>query len=45
MKEESKKIDDDFEHALDAWKREDYKTAYKLFFTLAEQGDCSAQCS
>ena len=45
MNGELKKIDDDFEHALDACKREGYKTAYKLFLRLAEQGDCRAQCS
>jgi len=32
-----------FEHAVDVYKREDYKTAYKLFLPLAEQGDAKAQ--
>ena len=34
---------DDFEYAVDAYEREDYKTAYKLFLPLAEQGDAEAQ--
>ena len=34
---------DDFEHAVDAYEREDYKTAHKLFLPLAEQGDDEAQ--
>ena len=34
---------DDFENAADAFEREDYETAYKLFLPLAEQGDASAQ--
>jgi len=37
-------LDDDFEHAVDAYEREDYKTAYKLFLPLAEQEDSDAQC-
>ena len=36
---------DDFQDAVDAYKRKDYKTAYKLFLPLAEQGDTSAQFS
>ena len=31
MNNESNDFDDDFEHAVDAYEREDYKTAYKLF--------------
>ena len=34
---------DDFENAADAFEREDYETAYKLFLPLAEQGDADAQ--
>ena len=34
---------DDFQDGLDAYKRQDYKTAYKLFLPLAEQGNASAQ--
>ena len=34
---------DDFENAADAFEREDYETAYKLFLPLAEQGDAGAQ--
>ena len=34
---------DDFQDAVDAYKRKDYKTAYKLFLPLAEQGDADAQ--
>jgi hypothetical protein len=29
MNDESKNSDDDFEHAVDAYERQDYKTAYK----------------
>ena len=29
---------DDFQDGVDAYKRQDYKTAYKLFLPLAEQG-------
>ena len=36
---------DDFQDAVDAYKRKDYKTAYKLFLPLAEQGDADAQYS
>ena len=43
MNNESYDYDDDFEHATDAYERKDYKTAYKLFLTLAEQGDEYAQ--
>ena len=35
--------DDDFNDALDAYKRQDYKTAYKLWLPLAEQGFAKAQ--
>ena len=45
MNEESKNSDDDFEHAFDAYEREDYKTAYKLFLSLANKGDADAQFS
>ena len=34
---------DDFQDGLDAAQRQDYKTAYKLFLPLAEQGNASAQ--
>jgi len=34
---------DDFQDGLDAYKRQDYKTAYKLWLPLAEQGDAKAQ--
>jgi len=34
---------DDFQDGLDAYKRQDYKTAYKLWLPLAEQGDADAQ--
>ena len=44
MNNESNDFDDDFEHAVDAYEREDYKTAYKLFLPLAEQEDSDAQC-
>ena len=30
-------------YGLDAYNRKDYKTAYKLFLPLAEQGDALAQ--
>ena len=43
MNNESYDYDDDFEYATDAYERKDYKTAYKLFLTLAEQGDADAQ--
>ena len=36
MNEESKNIDDDFEHAFDAYERKDYKAAYKLLLSLAD---------
>ena len=32
-----------YEEAVDAYEREDYKTAYRLFKPLAEQGDTQAQ--
>ena len=35
--------DDDFNDALDAYKRQDYKTAYRLWLPLAEQGYAPAQ--
>ena len=34
---------DDFQDGLDAAQRQDYKTAYKLWLPLAEQGDAIAQ--
>ena len=34
---------DDFQDGFDAYKRQDYKTAYKLFLPLAEQGNADAQ--
>jgi len=34
---------DDFQDGVDAYKRQDYKTAYKLWLPLAEQGDATAQ--
>jgi len=43
MNEESEDLIDDFDHALDAYEREDYKAAYRLFLQLAEQGDADAQ--
>ena len=43
MNNESNDFDDDFEYAVDAYEREDYKTAYKLFLPLAEQEDAEAQ--
>ena len=43
MNDESKNSDDEFEHAFDAYEREDYKTAYKLFLSLANKGDADAQ--
>jgi len=33
----------DFQDGVDAYKRQDYKTAYKLWLPLAEQGDANAQ--
>jgi uncharacterized protein len=33
----------DFQDGVDAYKRQDYKTAYKLFLQLAEQGVIEAQ--
>ena len=43
MNNESQYFDDDYEHALYAFEIEDYKTAYKLFLPLAEQGDEDSQ--
>ena len=34
---------DDFEDGWDAYQRQDYKTAHRLFLPLAEQGDAHAQ--
>ena len=34
---------DDFQDGLDAYKRQDYKTAYKLWLPLAEQGHAKSQ--
>ena len=34
---------DDLQDGLDAVQRKDYKTAYKLWLPLAEQGDAKAQ--
>jgi TPR repeat protein len=34
---------DDFQDGVDAYKRKDYKTAYKLLLPFAEQGDALAQ--
>jgi len=34
---------DDYQDAIDAYNRKDYKTAYKLWLPLAEQGDAKAQ--
>ena len=34
---------DDFQDGVDAYKRKDYKTAYKLWLPLAEQGNAKAQ--
>jgi len=34
---------DDFQDAEDAYKRQDYETAYKLFLPSAEQGYAGAQ--
>ena len=35
--------EDDFQDGVDAYKRKDYKTAYKLWLPLAEQGNAKAQ--
>ena len=43
MNDESKNSDDDLEHACDVLEREDYKTAYKLFLSLADKGDVYEQ--
>ena len=42
MDNESLNFNDAFEYAVDAFDREDYETAYKLFLPLAEQGGCSS---
>ena len=34
---------DDFQDATDAYKRNDYETAFKLILPLAEQGNAKAQ--
>ena len=34
---------DDYQDATDAYKRNDYKTAYKLILPLAERGHANAQ--
>ena len=34
---------DDFQDGVDAYERKDYKTAYKLWLPLAEQGDADSQ--
>ena len=34
---------DDYQDGVDAYLKQDYKTAHKLFLSLAEQGDASAQ--
>ena len=34
---------DDYQDGVDAYKRKDYKTAYKLWLPLAEQGNALAQ--
>ena len=34
---------DDFQDGIDAYKRKDYKTTYKLWLPLAKQGDAKAQ--
>ena len=34
---------DDYQDGWDAYERQDYKTAYKVWLPLAEQGDASAQ--
>ena len=43
MSNESHDYDDDFDDALNAADRGDYKTAYKLWLPLAELGDAEAQ--
>ena len=43
MNNESDDFIDDSKYALDAWIREDYKTAYKVLLPLAEQEDAGAQ--
>ena len=43
MNDQSQIFNDDFEHALDAYKRKDYKAAYKLWLPIAEQGNADAQ--
>ena len=34
---------DDFQDAVDAYKRKDYKTAYKLWLPIAEEGNAEVQ--
>ena len=34
---------DDFQDGEDAYHKQDYKTAHRLWLSLAEQGDASAQ--
>ena len=43
LKRMNTKPRDDFQDGFDAYKRKDYKTAYKLWLPLAEQGDADAQ--
>jgi TPR repeat protein len=43
INKESQNFDDAFINALDALKRDDYETAYKLFLPLAEQGNIDGQ--
>ena len=43
MNNESDDFIDDFKYALDAWIREDYKTAYKVLLPLAEQEEAGAK--
>ena len=43
MNDQSQNFDDALLDALNAFNRDDYETAYKLFLPLAEQGDMFAQ--
>ena len=45
MNNRSNDFNDGFEGTADAFERDDYETAYKLFSPLAEQGDARAQCN
>ena len=36
-------VADDYQDAMDAYKRNDYETAFKLILPLAEQGNAKAQ--